>query len=261
MCRMLAVVGENATEARDILARFRSQARASANGPPGDRSHPHGWGLVRAALGKAEYVARRAKDAATDDEYPRTVAGLRDAGLYLAHVRNASVGRAELPNTHPFLAQGWAFCHNGTIKESRRLELAGETYEGSTDSERYFRLFLRNLRGPAGVEDALRHAVETVDAGHRYSSLTCLFTNGRTLYGYRRVGSEIGRCGTKECQMEYYSLGWGRVGKSVVVAQEPTYLGEVRDWQVVPNDGFLTWTPGAAPTVTPLNPNPAPTIR
>lgn len=260
MCRMLAVAGRDVAEAREILGRFRAQARASANGPPDDRSHPHGWGLVRGGRGRAEYVARRASNAATDDAYPRVVAGLHEAEFFLAHFRNASVGRAELPNTHPFVAEGWAFCHNGTIKESGRLETAGHPYEGSTDSERYFRLFLHNLAAP-GVEEALRLTVQKIDAGHRYSSITCLFTDGRTLYGYRRVGSEIGDCGTKECQMEYYSLGWGRVGKSVVVAQEPTYLGEVRDWQVVPDDGFLTWTPGAAPTVTPLNPNPAPAIR
>ena len=63
------------------------------------------------------------------------------APLFIGHVRAASCGDVNLPNTHPFTRRikgsDFVFAHNGTL-DTRRLKprvAADFPVEGSTDSE------------------------------------------------------------------------------------------------------------------------------
>ncbi|MAG57705.1 MAG: hypothetical protein CMJ83_15570 [Planctomycetes bacterium] len=100
----------------------------------------------------------------------------------LAHVRAASPG---LPvtetNCHPFAHDGYAFMHNGSVGDFRRLRRAFvaalspeacENIDGTTDSEHVFGLFLDRVRAgdemhpaerlAAGLEGAIADALEIV---------------------------------------------------------------------------------------------------
>jgi predicted glutamine amidotransferase len=197
-------------------------------------------------------LGRKAKDASSDHDFERAVQRSRGAqGFLVAHLRAASKGRVALPNTHPFIANGFAFCHNGTILGD--LEILGDRYEGDTDSERYFHRLLRAIDREASVPTAFETTVQEIEATSRFSSLTCLLTDGRTLWGYRRVGdAAIEDCGTRECALESYSLGVGRVGDVRFVAQEPTHLGAIEEWTEVPDGHLMVWPRDAAPEIRPL---------
>lgn len=256
MCRMLALRAPTYKEAQELLTKFRTQAEAGKKEPgdPEPKGHVDGWGLVAFAPGQVRYLARRPKSAAQDDYFERALEMLKntpkDAG-YFCHLRRASEGGAKLENTHPFIAGGWAFGHNGTIKG--HLDDPGIDYQGDTDSERFFRKLLKHMKVQPTFEDALRRCIAEIEAHSRYTSLLFILTNGDDLYGYVRIGQDLKDSGrSKEDLAGYYKLGWGRVGKATVVAQERTHLGEFDEWNVVPDDHLLIWQRGQAPRIEPL---------
>ena len=85
---------------------------------------------------------------------------------FVAHVRYASTGGLTEVNTHPFLADGRIFAHNGVVggldvMDARIAELGvSDLVHGQTDSERVFALITAAIRGRHGdVEGGL---VETI---------------------------------------------------------------------------------------------------
>lgn len=252
MCRMLAVPGTASPRVQQLLTSFRLQACDSRAGSPEGEAHPDGWGLVEASKTAVRYLGRRARDASADPDYERAVQRSRGAtGFLVAHLRQASKGRPAIPNTHPFIANGFAFCHNGTVRGD--LEILGERYEGDTDSERLFHRLLRAIQREPSVPDAIEATVQELEVLAKFSSLTFLLTDGQTLWGYRRVGdAALEDCGTRECALESYGLGVGRVDGIRFAAQEPTHLGQVQDWREVPDGGLLVWPREAEPEIRPL---------
>lgn len=126
--------------------------------------------------------------------------------LFFAHVRAATGGGLSRANCHPFTFGRWSFMHNGQIgafgRKRRRLEacLPDDLYEiraGTADSEVLFLLLLAH-----GLESDPILAVDRVlgllaemrgprDAPDR---LTCVMTDGSTLYAFRYASD--GRCPT-----------------------------------------------------------------
>ncbi len=116
--------------------------------------------------------------------------------LFLAHIRASTVGETSRVNCHPFVHGRWSFCHNGQIPHfaniRRRLEgaLPDDLYaarQGSTDSEVIFLTLLAN-----GLDDDPHAALlATLDqigpAVDAPVKLTCCFTDGETLYGFRHA--------------------------------------------------------------------------
>jgi predicted glutamine amidotransferase len=255
MCRILAVHAPTIKQTQEILANFRKQAaecKPGADGKPG--CHRDGWGLVAFAPGELRFLARRATDASEDPYYERAMEAFknmpRGAGV-LGHIRDASTGGIRLENTHPFQADGWAFAHNGTIWG--KLEDPNTTYQGDTDSERFFKKLLKHKRVQPTMEDALRRTIHELEGNHAtYSSLVFVMTNGHVVHAYRRVGIDPKGVKTSQQMHEKYALAFAKQGKATILTQEPTHLGALEDWTEVPDDHFVTWTPGKAPEVKPL---------
>jgi hypothetical protein len=101
-------------------------------------------------------------------------------------------------------------------------------------------------------ETALARCVAEIEAHSRYTALTFLATDGTTVYGYARAGRDFKGARTRQQMEAYYTLGWGRRGKTVFVAQETTHLGEMEEWHQVPDDGLLVWAHGSLPEVRPM---------
>jgi glutamine amidotransferase len=92
------------------------------------------------------------------DELAKSVA----TTALVAHVRQASVGRTTLVNTHPFVHGHWVFVHNGTLQDfaARKGQLLDaipddlrQMIRGDTDSEHVFLFWLSQLRSAAGGLD------------------------------------------------------------------------------------------------------------
>lgn len=136
MCRLLAFTSATpASFAGSVgmptLAEFLDLARV----------HRDGWGVswLESSGLQTLKTATRADEALT--------AALEDvrSSAAIAHLRWATPGLSiNLENTHPFVADGLSFAHNGSIVP-RELLLAQATgpleLVGTTDSEVYFQLF------------------------------------------------------------------------------------------------------------------------
>jgi predicted glutamine amidotransferase len=247
---MMAARAPTGADLTDLLLRFRKQAQKSATGPETERHHLDGWGIVAFGIAGERLFVRRPTDVTTDDAYEaavRTISGF-DEPLVIVHFRNASIGEHTKENTHPFGYDGWWFAHNGTIKDAKKLELRGVTYEGETDSERYFRKLVRSLRIDAPSR-ALPATAQHIAANCAFSSLTSILTDGSNLFAYRCLGGDLEDCGTTECQLEYYTLGVGHQGNAAFIAQETTHLGKVTDWKEIPVGSVVEWSRGSPPRI------------
>ncbi|HET8598854.1 MAG TPA: class II glutamine amidotransferase [Segeticoccus sp.] len=173
MCRLLGYVMRRPTAARATLAEGQFEDFTALSSV-----HADGWGMAwtqGGALGSAT-----SPRAAADDERYHDLAGkpLGDAGL--VHLRWATDGLEVAPeNTHPFVEDGLALAHNGSIQPVDRLDslLAGHTRDGlrgTTDSERYFRLVLQErARGCSDVE-AVQRTVARMLQEFGHASLNAL---------------------------------------------------------------------------------------
>lgn len=184
----------------------------------------------------------------------------------LAHVRAATAGFAvSEPNCHPFNAGRFAFMHNGSVAEFRKLKrqlisgLSDESFlwiHGTTDSEHLFALFRDHAERHADKEPmeamaaAMQDTIEnvkrlTTDAGAtRRSLLNMAVSDGEraVVSRYATMGSpapslwlrtgEQYVCHEGVCQMLD-----GSKREAVIVASEP--LTAEADWQEVPQQHLV----------------------
>ncbi len=228
--------------------------------------HPHGWGIGWYRGGHPE---RRLGllPAHHDEAFVAAARGVC-AGVVVAHVRDASIGRVIEENTHPFVHGRWLFAHNGTLARFKKVQavrdallaeidpdLRGQV-RGETDSERCFLVFLSRLRARASLDwpdlAAVRRALaETSEAAARIadpgaekpSSMNFLVTDGRVLAASRR-GRTL-----------HVSVDAGP-RHAFVVASERIGAGA---WEEVPEDGFVGTEDGlrAVRSALPLPPHAA----
>lgn len=179
MCRLFIYACERPTPAAEVLGedtyrRFRQLARL----------HRDGWGMAwlspHDGLGGAEdgliveregsIAAARSLTPADHDPDFDTLARRPLGRAGMVHLRWATAGLdVTAANTHPFLADGWAFAHQGSIPTPERVEAGLEPawasrLRGKTDSERYF-LYLLQCAAEVGdiVAGAQRAVGDIVD--------------------------------------------------------------------------------------------------
>lgn len=232
---MVGVVGRVRQE--EILALRRLAAEGAVPGdPPG---HADGWGVV-VGPGLA-YAGRSAGSAATEPGFVRAAALAQGAPLAVAHIRKASLGALDVANSHPFVADGLAFCHNGTVH--------GLAPPGESDSRAYFQRILGHVRTGLTAKEALVAAARSLDPA-AYSSITALLSDGRSLWGVRKVGKRTQDCGGRECALGFYTLGVVQRGDATVVAQEHALAGS-EEWTAVPDGGLVEVFPDGRFEVAP----------
>jgi predicted glutamine amidotransferase len=241
MCRFLALAPDRPGAAVPLLHDFRAQSTASQAGGTGFQEHTDGWGVTVSRAGRSAHLARSPASAATDPGFAAMLDAARPVGaggILLAHFRRATGGVRSLHNTHPFVRDGWAFCHNGSVHGLP--DLPGVAYEGTTDSERLFHLVLRQVRRLGDPAEALAAVAEEVDGTYPYSSLTCALTDGNAVHGLRKVGGETAECGGQECAIRLFTLGHGRRDGVRLLAQEPTHLDGLAGWTPLRDGGVLS---------------------
>lgn len=222
MCRMVALQSRGPHPV-EVLEAFRSQAELGQiplDGPPG---HRDGWGIVAYAAGQPFYAGREPRDATRDPAYLTALETLRRTphrGVAIAHVRKSSKGAHMVENTHPFVHGRWSFAHNGTVSGS--FGPPNWPYRGETDSERLFARLLSRIGAGAAPGETIVQTCEELARTHPFSSMTLLLSDGVDLWGYRRVG--------RPELAYYYTLNLGRLGDSVILSQETSYLPQVRRW-------------------------------
>ncbi len=258
MCRLFAYACEGVTAASDVLGeetylRFRSLARL----------HRDGWGMAwlsstEVESGTSSPRAARSLVGALDDpdfdELARSPLGT--AGM--VHLRWATAGLdVTAANTHPFLADGWAFAHQGSIPQPELIEeLLSPQWSGKlggkTDSERYF-LYLLQCAAEAGdVVAGARRAVGDIVRRCGPTSLNALLLSGsRLVVVHGTAGLEpsvedmLEVVGTEdqlppEHREAYYRLRYRRRDDAIAVVSSG--LGAGDGWNDLPDECIVNIT-------------------
>ena len=215
------------------------------------KSHPDGWGLVTYDNGHPR--AQRQRLPAFDGEEFRWAAATVLSRTVMAHVRRATVGEVIPENAHPFVHDGYSFCHNGTIEgfDVLRERMLRETdprlrtaIRGTTDSEHFFFLLLtRHLRNGTSMGVSLAECINLVaewsarETPSAEFAINALWTDGKQL-----VGSKLGRSlwyvqrdrphWCEVCGSQHAILEEGTEYRAVVVASERVTQNE--DWHAIP---------------------------
>lgn len=162
-----------------------------------------GWGIGCFPDGKAAVVFKEAV-AGHDSllaSFLTSYLPLRSA-TYLAHIRRASRGKVTVSNTHPFnrhlKSLEFLFAHNGTLDKSQLK--SGNRYRpvGESDSEKALCYLMSRmeawkiypvLKGKhVGYTQQQFSTIRNILLDiNQYGSLSCIFSDGTTLFSYRDI--------------------------------------------------------------------------
>ncbi|MCO4794194.1 MAG: class II glutamine amidotransferase [Bacteriovoracaceae bacterium] len=174
--------------------------------------HPDGWGVSYYVAGAPHVV--KSDRTALDDNIFKKVSGVVSSQTVIAHIRNATLGKVNILNTHPFQFGNWTFAHNGNIKnfdnhKSQIVSLISPELKrfilGNTDSEVFFYFILTRLQEKVELDDkdcpietlsyVVRNALDELisiigeyskidNAGETETYLTFIITNGNTMLAH-----------------------------------------------------------------------------
>jgi predicted glutamine amidotransferase len=164
MCRLMAYCAPESRSLRDAVQEPTLSAFRDLSCVHGD-----GWGMAWARPDGGGLEVRRSTLAAVNDPDFLAAATEVSARAGFLHLRWATEGFAVVAaNTHPFVADGWAFAHNGFVRGIERIEALltdqnRHALAGSTDSERYFRFVLQCAAETGDILSGLQQAAWTID--------------------------------------------------------------------------------------------------
>lgn len=234
MCRLLGVVADRARTPRELLGAELDPFRAMS------KVHGDGWGGALWSEDDRLRSVRAAEPALGSRTFDELCDTARtDAALL--HLRKASPGMSNLPeNTHPFLAGGAAFAHNGWAWPNEALDglldgAGGEAPVGQTDSERYFQLVLALMR-ESDVVPALDEATTRIAEHTELLSLNCLLLTHDALYAVEYWDPP--RVAAKGDDPDTFALRY-RVDNHAVVVASSGWRQQSPDWTPLSNGRVL----------------------
>lgn len=259
MCRLLGVVSCAPIAVSDAVGAHVLKDFVALT-----KIHGDGWGI--ATVGRAGQEPRVEVSAGSALDDPAFVAATADHrfAASLLHLRWATTGIAVKPqNSHPFLADGVAMAHNGSIKPTGPLDELLDpsitaSLRGTTDSERYFALIRRHRPDAPNLAEAVRRAVAQLRERYPAASLNALVLGEDQLIAVhaharsRLPKEDIEEITAAELPAEhledYFALRWARPDEQTIVVGS-TGFGDL-DWQPLPPESVtaismhdLTMTP------------------
>ena len=180
MCRLLGYAAPGPETVEGVLGGAERRVFADMA-----RLHRDGWGTAWQDDDGLHGVVRAS--AATADPLLERALAADSAAARIVHLRLATRGMACSPeNTHPFLAGGMAFAHNGSLEPTGPIErLISARHRaaltGTTDSERYFAAIRTAVDEGLPPLDAAVATVSTLREAYPGRSLNALLLTGREL--------------------------------------------------------------------------------
>jgi glutamine amidotransferase len=182
MCRLLGSASPAPATVESVLGAGQQQVFTDMA-----RLHRDGWGTAwRDDAGRIQRHVRPSSGIGDPELEDTLAAGPSTARI--VHLRLATLGLAcSTENTHPFLADGMAFAHNGSLEPAGPIErLIGAeqlaSLEGTTDSERYFAAVRTLVGRGASVFEALVDTVAALRIAYPDRSLNALLLTGTELF-------------------------------------------------------------------------------
>ena len=235
MCRLLGIYGQTDIW-REIALAFSQQAEFG-HIPPGETQkpgHKDGWGITMTHQGQTAMTPaiRQLGSAHEASRYRDTINAVSGTPeIVLCHLRKASdIIPITLANAHPFIHNGWAIIHNGTVfnAESLLRDPGFETTSDGSDTEHFFHYLLTKMENTLSGRMArtIANAVASIDTD--YSALNCILSNGREMYAIRQYRKWD----------DYYTLYTYRLPGSIVISSQPVELPQLRpdNWKLLSNN-------------------------
>ncbi|MEI6405282.1 MAG: class II glutamine amidotransferase [Actinomycetes bacterium] len=234
MCRLFAWHSDHPVTVNDALGIDAGELRKLSE------THKDGWGMAFAAAGHGIELVRDVAAAHNSDAYQEATTSLETTDAII-HLRWATEElEVCLPNTHPFIKEGIAFCHNGGLPRGAKLDSLmapdlKDSLEGTTDSEQYFAALITSIRNHDGDFVAGYRALLSELEELSYTSLNTLILTDDVLY--------ITCCHKPEnlmshVQPDYYDLTW--TTRDGVTSAWSTYVRpSVTDGTDLPNGMLL----------------------
>jgi predicted glutamine amidotransferase len=201
-----------------------------------------GWGLAWYPDRSLAVIKEAGKwKASPHSGFLETYGALR-SHIFVAHVRDLTVGEPTRANTHPFSREldgaEYCFAHNGTLKKACELPLARFRPIGTTDSEHFFCHLLGEIgtwKKPLADPENWPRLHQKLAEHNRAGTLNMLLSDGRRLYCYHDAAGwkslhyryMLIRDQEKRCFEDTdmrVELGGGHVNFGVVVATRPLSL-------------------------------------
>jgi predicted glutamine amidotransferase len=243
MCRLLGVVSTAPIAVSDAVGAHVLKDFVALT-----KVHGDGWGIAHVDhAGQVPRVEVSAGSALDDPAFVVATCDHRYAASML-HLRWATSGIAVHPqNSHPFLADGIAMAHNGSIKPTAALDRLLDpsitaTLVGTTDSERYFALIRQHRPDAPDLVEAVRHAVAQLRELYHDASLNALVLGEDQLIAVhaharsRLPDEDIEEITAADLPAEhledYFALRWARPDPHTLVVGS-TGFGDL-DWQPLP---------------------------
>ena len=179
MCRLIGYVAPTASTLAEQIGDEQVQQFRDLSALHGD-----GWGT--AWLDDTTVRTYRTTARPDSDDQFETILNAQRSISRLVHLRWATARLAVTPeNTHPFLMDGIALAHNGSITPHHDLDSllhhkTRETLLGHTDSERYLALIHQELAEDPDPVRAVCTAVATLRQHFPHASLNALLLTPST---------------------------------------------------------------------------------
>jgi predicted glutamine amidotransferase len=247
VCRLLGYVSSRPVTAGEAVGTDEVRAFAELA-----RVHCDGWGAAWVERpGAAPQVRTSERSAECDPAFAEQHAG-HPATAGLLHLRWATRGLPVTPeNTHPFLADGIAFAHNGSLPSALVTTLLEPAYRdglrGDTDSERYFALIRQFRASSPDLAAAARRAVCVLAPRAPRASLNALLLDATSLVAvHASARSALPPEDTELCRAaglpqdhldDYFALRIRRTAEGVQIGS--TGFGQA-GWEPLPADCITT---------------------
>jgi predicted glutamine amidotransferase len=243
MCRLLGVVSATPISVADavgdgVLKDFVALTKV----------HGDGWGVAFVDRPGDDPTVLVSAGSALDDQEFAAATGDRRSAATLVHLRWATSGLVVQPqNSHPFVADGLAMAHNGSIKPMGPLDALLEpdvaaSLHGTTDSERYFAVIRQHRRAAPNLAEAVRRAVAQLRQLYPGASLNALVLGEEQLIVVhaharsRLLEEDIEEINAADLPAEhledYFSLRVARPADGTVIVGS-TGFGDL-DWESLP---------------------------
>lgn len=180
MCRLFAYAAPRETTVSEVIGAETAEAFQQMT-----KVHNDGWGTAWLAAGPGETLpeVESLRISTPGQHDPLLTSSLHESPSLarLVHLRLATDDHKRTKvNTHPFVADGIAFAHNGSIIPVERFAdllepEAFENTEGTTDSELYFALVRQTIREVDGtVADGVVRALQILRGAFPGSSFNAV---------------------------------------------------------------------------------------
>jgi predicted glutamine amidotransferase len=249
MCRLLGVVSTSPIAVSDAVGAHVLKDFVALT-----KIHGDGWGIAHvSSAGQSPLVEVSAGSALEDPAFDTATRDRRSAAS-MVHLRWATNGLAIQPrNSHPFLADGVAMAHNGSIKPMAALNTLLDpsitaTLGGTTDSERYFALIRQHRASAPDLAEAVRRGVAQLRELYPSASLNALVLGEDQLIAVhaharsRLPDEDIEEITAAELPAEhledYFALRWARPDEHTIVVGS-TGFGDL-GWQPLPPESVTS---------------------